>query len=75
LTDTLPRILLEGRDLPAAICFHTEGERFVVDGSPRVEQIREVEAREARDGPGSHRRSDGPRSRRRRPGAGKVITL
>jgi intracellular sulfur oxidation DsrE/DsrF family protein len=48
LIDTYLRLLLEGGDLPAAICFYTEGVRLVVDGSPLVERLKEVEARGVR---------------------------
>ncbi len=48
LIDTYLRLLLEGGDLPAAICFYTEGVRLVVDGSPLLERLRDVEARGVR---------------------------
>jgi hypothetical protein len=48
LIDTYLRLLLEGGDLPAAICFYTEGVRLVVDGSPLLERLKQVEARGVR---------------------------
>lgn len=48
LIDTYLRLLLEGGDLPAAVCFYTEGVRLVVEGSPLLERLQEVEARGVR---------------------------
>jgi len=45
LIDTYLRLLLEGGDLPAAVCFYTEGVRLVVERSPLLELLQEVEAR------------------------------
>jgi len=48
LIDTYLRLLLEGGDLPSAVCFYTEGVRLVVEGSPLLERLQEVEARGVR---------------------------
>jgi intracellular sulfur oxidation DsrE/DsrF family protein len=44
LMDKYLRLLLEGEALPAAMCFYAEGVKLVVDGSPVLERLREVEA-------------------------------
>lgn len=38
-------LLLEHGDLPGALCFYTEGVKLVVEGSPVLEQLRDLEAR------------------------------
>ncbi len=38
-------LLGQNGELPAAICFYTEGVKLVVDGSPVLEQLRALEAR------------------------------
>jgi hypothetical protein len=38
-------LLLEGQSLPGAICFYTEGVRLVVEGSPVLDLLRQIEAR------------------------------
>ena len=48
LIDTYLQLLLEGGDLPSAVCFYTEGVRLVVEGSPLLERLQEVEARGVR---------------------------
>ena len=48
LLDTYLRLLLEGGSLPAAICFYTDGVKLVVDGSPLLERLRELEQRGVR---------------------------
>jgi intracellular sulfur oxidation DsrE/DsrF family protein len=35
-------------DLPAAICFYTEGVRLVTEGSPVIEKLRALEAKGVR---------------------------
>ncbi|KAF0108652.1 MAG: hypothetical protein FD146_538 [Anaerolineaceae bacterium] len=37
------QLLLQNGTLPAAICFYTEGVRLTVEGSPVLEQLRELE--------------------------------
>ncbi len=41
-------LLTDHTDLPAAICFYTEGVKLVVDGSPVLEQLRALEKRGVR---------------------------
>ncbi len=41
-------LLGQNGELPAAICFYTEGVKLVVDGSPVLEQLRALEARGVR---------------------------
>jgi hypothetical protein len=41
-------LLIQYGDLPSAICFHTEGVKFVCDGSPVIGQLREVEPKRVR---------------------------
>jgi len=41
-------LLQENRSLPAAICFYTEGIKLVVDGSPLLEQLHEIEQKGVR---------------------------
>jgi intracellular sulfur oxidation DsrE/DsrF family protein len=41
-------LLLQNETQPAAICFYTEGVKLVVDGSPVVEQLQEMENRGVR---------------------------
>ncbi len=48
LLDTYLRLLLEGSTLPAAICFYTDGVKLVVEGSPLLERLREVEEKGVR---------------------------
>ena len=48
LLDTYLRLLLEANDLPAAICFYTEGVKLVVEGSPLLKTLSEVEAKGVR---------------------------
>ena len=48
LLDTYLRLLLEGSTLPAAICFYTDGVKLVVDGSPLLDRLRDVEQRGVR---------------------------
>ncbi len=48
LLDTYLRLLLEGSTLPAAICFYTDGVKLVVENSPLLERLREVEQRGVR---------------------------
>ena len=48
LLDTYLRLLLENESLPAAICFYTEGVKLVVEGSPLLERLSQVEQRGVR---------------------------
>jgi hypothetical protein len=48
LLDTYLRLLLEANDLPAVICFYTEGVKLVVEGSPLLKTLSEVEAKGVR---------------------------
>jgi intracellular sulfur oxidation DsrE/DsrF family protein len=43
LLDTYLRLLPENGPLPAAICFYTEGVRLVVEGSPLLERLAQIE--------------------------------
>ena len=36
-------LLLHNESLPAAICFYTEGVKLVCEGSPVIEQLRQLE--------------------------------
>ena len=37
------RLLMENGTLPKAICFYTDGVKLVVEGSPVLDQLRELE--------------------------------
>jgi intracellular sulfur oxidation DsrE/DsrF family protein len=41
-------LLLQNKNLPAAICFYTDGVKLVCEGSPVLKQLRELEARKVR---------------------------
>lgn len=43
LFETYLTILLENGTMPAAICFYTEGVRLVVEGSPLLERLLQIE--------------------------------
>ncbi|MCX7609909.1 MAG: DsrE family protein [Anaerolineales bacterium] len=43
LLDTYLRLLQENRTLPSAICFYTEGVKLVVEGSPLLERLAQLE--------------------------------
>jgi hypothetical protein len=43
LLDTYLRLLVENNTLPAVICFYTEGVKLVVDGSPLLERLAQIE--------------------------------
>jgi hypothetical protein len=45
LIGTWLTLLLEGGDLPGAICFYTDGVRLAVEGSPVLEQLARLEER------------------------------
>jgi intracellular sulfur oxidation DsrE/DsrF family protein len=48
LLDTYLNLLLKSESLPNAICFYTEGVRLVVEGSPHIEQLSQLEQRGVR---------------------------
>lgn len=48
LLDTYLRLLLENGSLPAAICLYTEGVKLVVEGSPLLERLLQLEQRGVR---------------------------
>jgi len=41
-------LLIQNANLPAAICFYTEGVKLTVTGSPVVEQLKRLEAKGVR---------------------------
>lgn len=41
-------LVLESQDLPAVVCFYTEGVRLVIDGSPVLEQLGQLEKKGVR---------------------------
>lgn len=45
LLDTYLRLLAENGTLPGAICFYTEGVKLVVEGSPLLERLADLEQR------------------------------
>ena len=45
---TYLRLLAEGDDLPAVMCFYAEGVRLAVSGSPVLEQLKGLEAKGVR---------------------------
>jgi intracellular sulfur oxidation DsrE/DsrF family protein len=48
LVVTYFQLLLDNGDLPAAICFYTNGVKLTVEGSPVLEQLAALEARGVR---------------------------
>jgi intracellular sulfur oxidation DsrE/DsrF family protein len=42
------QLLEQGEDLPAAICFYTEGVKLITDSSPILEQLEALEKRHVR---------------------------
>ncbi len=48
LLDTYLRLLMENGSLPAAICFYTDGVKLVVEGSPFLEPLSQLEHRGVR---------------------------
>lgn len=48
LLDTYLRLLVENNTLPAAICFYTEGVKLVVEGSPFLERLAQIEQKGVR---------------------------
>jgi intracellular sulfur oxidation DsrE/DsrF family protein len=43
LLDTYLRLLMENGSLPNSICFYTEGVKLVVEGSPLLERLSQIE--------------------------------
>ena len=43
LLDTYLKLLIENNSLPAAICFYTDGIKLVVEGSPFLERLSQIE--------------------------------
>src|SRR5512146_1626881 len=48
LLDTWLRLLMENDSLPAVICFYTDGVKLVVEGSPFLERLSQLEHRGVR---------------------------
>ena len=48
LLDTYFKLLMENNLLPAAICFYTDGVKLVVEGSPLLERLLEIEQKGVR---------------------------
>lgn len=43
LLDTYLKLLMENQSLPSAICFYTEGVKLVVEGSPFLDRLSQIE--------------------------------
>lgn len=48
LFDTYLRLLVENNTLPAVICFYSDGVRLVVEGSPFLERLAQIEQKGVR---------------------------
>jgi hypothetical protein len=48
LLETYLRLLIENESLPNAICFYTDGVRLVVEGSPILERLAQIEQKGVR---------------------------
>jgi intracellular sulfur oxidation DsrE/DsrF family protein len=48
LLDTYLKLLMENQALPAAICFYTEGVKLVVESSPFLEHLSQIEQKGVR---------------------------
>jgi hypothetical protein len=48
LFSTYLKLLLENDSLPAALCFYTDGVKLVVEGSPFLEQLSQLDQRGVR---------------------------
>jgi len=48
LLNTYLGLLLESGSLPDAICFYTDGVKLVIEGSPLLERLSEIEKRDVR---------------------------
>ncbi len=41
-------LLLQGGNLPSVVCFYTDGVKLVCEGSPVIEKLRQLEAKQVR---------------------------
>ena len=48
LIDTYLKLLMENKSLPNAICFYTEGVKLVVEGSPLIDRLSQIEQKGVR---------------------------
>jgi hypothetical protein len=48
LLDTYLKLLMENNSLPAALCFYTDGVKLVIEGSPLLELLSQIEQRGVR---------------------------
>jgi hypothetical protein len=48
LFDTYLKLLVENNSLPATICFYTDGVKLVVEGSPFLERLTQIEQKGVR---------------------------
>ncbi len=48
LLDTYLKLLLDSSTLPAAVCFYTDGVKLVVEGSPLLERLKQLEGQGVR---------------------------
>jgi intracellular sulfur oxidation DsrE/DsrF family protein len=48
LLDTYLKLLMENNSLPAALCFYTDGVKLVIEGSPLLERLSQIEQRGVR---------------------------
>lgn len=48
LLETYLRLLVENDTLPAAICFYTDGVKLVIEGSPFLERLAQIEQKGVR---------------------------
>ena len=48
LLDTYLRLLIENNSLPRAICFYTDGVKLVIEGSPLLERLSQIEQKGVR---------------------------
>lgn len=48
LLDTYLRLLMENNSLPNSICFYTDGVKLVIEGSPLLERLSQIEQKGVR---------------------------
>jgi intracellular sulfur oxidation DsrE/DsrF family protein len=48
LIDTYFKLLIENNDLPKVVCFYTDGVKLVVEGSPLLDRLNEIESKGVR---------------------------
>ena len=48
LLDTYLKLLMDNSSLPAVLCFYTDGVKLVVEGSPLLERLKQLEGRGVR---------------------------